>query len=63
MKGSECVSNSSHEISTYCGTCGEESEELDDVTEIWIGCDLCNAWYHCSCEGLHRPPTEEHYIM
>ena len=61
-KGSECVSDASDEISTYCGTCGEEFGESDDVTEIWIACDLCNAWYHCSCEGLRRPPTKGHYI-
>jgi len=28
------------EFSTFCGTCGEEFEELSDVAEVWIGCDI-----------------------
>jgi len=42
-------------------TCGEEFGESDDSNELWIGCDLCDKWYHCSCEGLYRPPLEELY--
>ena len=50
------------EMCTYCGTCGEEFGESDDTSELWIGCDICDKWYHFSCEGLHRPPSEECYI-
>jgi len=67
---STSIASSSHhaidqnpaESSTCCGTCGEEFEESDDVIEVWIGCDICDGWYHCSCEGLHAPPTEDYYV-
>jgi len=48
------VVNNMHEgddLCTYCGKCGEEFGESDDSNELWIGCDLCDKWYHCSCEG------------
>jgi len=50
------------EFSTFCGTCEEEFEELSDIVEVWIGCDICEEWYHCLCEGLCVPPTEDCYI-
>ena len=46
---------------TYCVTCSEEYEE-SDLQEVWIGCDLCNQWYHLSGEGLRSVPEDEIYI-
>ncbi len=43
-------------VTTFCLTCGEEKGEDG---EIWIGCDLCDNWYHLSCEGL---PTDEIFL-
>ena len=40
---------------------GEDYEDGADESEIWIGYDLCDSWYHLSCEGLRRPPKEEIY--
>ena len=37
--------------STYCATCGDDEGESEQQ-ELWIACDLCDAWYHLSCEGL-----------
>lgn len=47
--------------STFCLTCGEEEGESEE-SEVWIGCDLCDNWYHLSCEGLRHPPTDEIYL-
>lgn len=46
----------------FCATCGEEYEEESDVQEVWIGCDLCDQWYHISCEGLRSVPEDKLYI-
>ena len=47
--------------STYCATCGEDEGESEQQ-EFWIACDLCDAWYHLSCEGLRAVPTDDTYI-
>ena len=46
----------------FCGTYGEEYGDNSGVIEIWIGCDLCENWYHCSCEGLRKPQSTDIYI-
>ena len=35
----------------FCATCGVYEEEAEQG-ETWIGCDLCDAWYHTDCENL-----------
>ena len=47
--------------STYCATCGDDEGESEQQ-ELWIACDLCDAWYHLSCEGLRSVPTDDIYI-
>jgi len=47
--------------STYCATCGDD-EGGSEQQELWIACDLCDAWYHLSCEGLRSVPTDDIYI-
>ena len=32
-----------------CGVCGELYEEETEEPQIWIQCDLCGQWLHCSC--------------
>ncbi|XP_022948759.1 PHD finger protein ALFIN-LIKE 1-like [Cucurbita moschata] len=32
---------------TLCGSCGENSTD-----EFWIGCDICERWYHGKCVNI-----------
>ena len=45
----------------FCATCGKKYEEEAEEEETWIGCDLCDAWYHINCEKLEAIP-ECNYI-
>ena len=45
-----------------CGVCMKEYEEETVEPELWIACDFCNQWFHCTCEGLVEPPQEDTYI-
>ncbi len=29
-----------------------------ECLQVWIACDLCDHWYHLSCEGLRSPPLD-----
>ena len=53
--------NDDHSESLYCATCGEDDGE-SELQEVWIWCDLCENWYHLSCEGLRAVPTDDTYI-
>ena len=44
-----------------CGVCGKEYEEETIEPELWIACDHCNLWFHCTCEGLVEPPQDDTY--
>ena len=44
------------------GVCGKEYKEETVEPELWIACDICNQWFHCTCEGLVEPPQEDTYI-
>ena len=47
----------------FCGVCGRSYEEETEEPEVWIECELCSKWFHCSCENLTSPPSEdEQYI-
>ena len=57
--GAPCTA---HQPSTdYCGTCGTDYEGSSQP-DFWIGCDLCNKWYCCLCEGLTEEPATEYYM-
>ena len=36
--------------SVLCGVCEKECEEETVEPELWIACDHCNQWFHCTCE-------------
>ena len=42
----------------YCGTCHEPYLEFTDTEEQWIGCELCDTWYHFVCLGITVAPDE-----
>ena len=47
----------------FCGVCGKSYEEETEEPEVWIECELCYQWFHCRCENLTSPPSEdEQYI-
>lgn len=48
-----------NEEECLCGVCGELYEDETDEPQIWIQCDLCGQWLHCSCEQLSAPPPPE----
>ena len=52
---------SREENESFCGTCGKDYY-TSSPDEFWIGCDLCNQWYCCRCEGLTAEPASETYI-
>ena len=57
------VSCNNSSVSTYyCGTCGAQYEEETEESEIWIGCDFCDMWFHLACEGLGQLPTTPKYM-
>ena len=62
-KTTEAVSKpeDDHEGRYFCATCGKEYMEEAEQEETWIGCDLCDAWYHTNCEKLEAIP-ECNYI-
>lgn len=51
--------DTSQDANTFCGTCRKEYEEETNESELWIGCDICQRWFHCVCEGLTQAPQEE----
>ena len=47
----------------FCSVYGELYEDETIVPEVWVECDLCQQWMHCSCAGLlSPPPPEENFI-
>jgi hypothetical protein len=42
------------ENETYCGICGG----LYSGAEFWIGCDLCEKWYHGKCVKITAAKAE-----
>jgi ferredoxin len=40
---------------TYCGSCGGNYT----ADEFWIGCDICEKWYHGKCVKI-TPARAEH---
>lgn len=55
--------NSEENEEYFCIICGAMYEEETVEPEVWVECDLCNKWLHCSCAGLScPPPPEENFI-
>ncbi len=47
----------------FCGCCREEYVDETESSQLWIACDLCQNWYHCSCEGLDKvPESDQDYV-
>ena len=47
------------------GDCGEQYQQETEESKLWIGCSLCEAWYHAVCQGLSSasvPSEDEDYI-
>ena len=42
----------------YCGVCHEPYLEFTETEEKWIGCELCDTWYHFICLGITVAPAE-----
>ena len=60
---SDVLVNSEHNDGdkTYCGACHQEYQYFTEyVIEEWIGCDLCDRWYHFTCVGIVEVP--DNYI-
>ena len=55
------VSGSQQSDLWHCGKCGIRYESHTDETELWIACDVCNVWYHSSCEQLSELPNTDKY--
>ena len=36
----------------FCGVCHEQYVQFTDEEEHWIGCEVCNSWYHFVCVGI-----------
>ena len=36
-----------------------EYVEESELQEVWVACDLCDHWYHISCESLRSIPEDE----
>ncbi|XP_065903776.1 uncharacterized protein [Dysidea avara] len=49
------VTENSTPEAVFCSVCGELYE---DLTENWIGCDNCTAWFHYGCAGITVAPNE-----
>ena len=40
-----------------CGACGRLYEKETEEEQNWIGCDRCNAWFHCVCVNIFSEPS------
>ena len=43
-----------------CGVCHVTFEEETEETEMWIGCEECDSWYHWTCVGITVEPMHTH---
>lgn len=39
-----------------CGICKSQYEEKTNKSEMWIGCDECDSWFHWTCIGITEEP-------
>jgi len=47
-KKADCQSGKTY----YCVVCYQEYQEFTESVEKWIGCDLCDRWFHFQCTGI-----------
>lgn len=52
------AANSQQGKEYYCGVCHELYVEFTDTEEQWIGCELCDTWFHFVCLGITVAPEE-----
>ena len=45
-----------------CPACGRVYIEDCETSETWIGCDICNSWYHLECTDVDARDVEEDFI-
>ena len=47
---------------TYsCGICSEPYQDFSDAVQDWIGCDLCDSWFHFVCVGVNSMCVPEKF--
>ena len=56
-KKSTSHSAASNDTSVSCGGCGQVYTEQE--MDSWIGCDICESWWHYWCAGLDSMLQEE----
>ena len=44
----------------FCGVCQDPYMDVTDNAEMWIGCELCDRWFHFVCLGIVTEP--ERYV-
>ena len=42
--------------------CGEEYAEHTDEVQHWIGCDICDNWFHCHCVDIDPHSIPESFV-
>ena len=40
------------ESSYYCAACRTPYQEFTESVEDWIGCEMCDSWFHFVCVGI-----------
>ena len=62
-RAKKVVGDSSASVLSYhCGKCSKEFKEETESPELWIGCDVCDAWYCGVCENILFPPESDLYV-
>lgn len=51
------TADESPSVDVHCGKCGQVYTDAE--SEDWIGCDLCESWWHYWCAGLSHMLQEE----
>ncbi len=46
------ASKTTRESEYQCGVCSTPYQEFTGTSEQWIGCDMCDTWYHFICVGI-----------
>ena len=47
---------------TYsCGISSEPYQDFSDAVQDWIGCDLCDSWFHFVCVGVNSMCVPEKF--
>ena len=49
-------SEATRESNYQCGLCYMPYQEFTDACELWIGCEICDTWFHFTCLGITTAP-------